>query len=178
MGSRVRERALFMVSGLLRDRALDLVDALSHQHDAAWATERAMRSMLERSGKKPGERSVGRVLRQAARDGTIRRVRVKPGGRLPNGQYTRHGTTTNVRISRQERRAEGRKRARERRRAERAAKRPPAAPKDRGDRPTAQREEQVSFAQWSAQGNMSPEQAELLGLAFSRRGTGPPRPDE
>jgi hypothetical protein len=163
-----------MSAGLLRDRALDLVDALSHQHDAAWATERAMRSMLERSGKRPGERSVSRVLRRAARDGTIRRVRVPPGGRLPNGQYTRHGTTLNVRISRQERRAEARRRAKERRRVERVAHRGVPSPAARAPKG----EEQITLAAWLADGNtVSEDVREMLAIASTPKASRGPPPD-
>lgn len=167
---------------MLRERALDLVDALSRQYESSWATERAMRTMLEHTGQRPGERSISRVLRKASQAGTIRRVRVKPGGRLPNGQYTRHGTTLNVRISRQERRAEARKRAKARRRAARAeleaVKRPSPPPGERGGEPPAAGEEQVSLAQWLAAGNTIPDAArDILQGALSRRAMRDPPPD-
>lgn len=162
--------------GPLEVRALDLIDSLSVQRDFAWASERAMRVMLGRKGTRPGERSISRVLRRAAKDNKIRRVRVMPGGRLPNGQISKHGTTLNVRKSRQEQRADQRRALKERRAKERATHRPPAPPSPSPASsppraPAKDDEEQISFLEWIARHpqNVNDPASSYLAMAFSPR---------
>lgn len=115
-----------MVSGPLRVRVADMVGDLEHQHGACFATERAKRAHLARKGKCPGEKSVGRVERQMAREGKIRRIRVLPGGRLVGGRfsevppalraglkYAAHGYVIQWSLSRQVQRTEARRRRKE-----------------------------------------------------------------
>jgi hypothetical protein len=154
-------------------RALDLVDALSQQYAFAWASERAMRDMLGHKGPRPGERSISRVLRRAAAKGAIRRVRVMPGGRLPNGQISRYGTTLNVRKSRQEQRADARRSKKERAAKERAARIAPRPPPPASSPPAPPRDEepQVSFTEWLARSPKIDEPAAaMVAMALSPRG--------
>jgi hypothetical protein len=169
------------MKGPLEARALDLVDALSNQHKVAWATERAMRRMLTDDGRKPGERSISRVLRRAAKKGTIVRKRIMPGGRLPNGQYSRKGTTINVRRSRQQQRADARRVAKERRAKQRALQRPAPALASPPSPPSSESkgEKQVPLAEWLASSAVDPRAVALLQMAVSPRGLRlkPPTPD-
>lgn len=132
--------------GPLGERVLELVDALAHSFGRSWATERSMRAKIGETSDLPGERSVSRVLRKKAREGIIIRKRILPGGRLPNGHYSKRGTTTNVRLSRHERRAERKRRERARRAAERGQKRPKHVPIRRIV--DENEEQQLTLAQW------------------------------
>lgn len=127
-----------------------------------------MRDLLARHGDRPGERSIGRVLRKAKAEGLVKRERVHRGGLLPSGRTSNHGTTTNVLVSRMERR---KARAKARQRPQRPQRnpgllRPPAR---------AREDEQVSFDDWATStGAEIPDtvRAMMRGLV---RGPAPPR---
>lgn len=89
-------------------------------------------------GRLPGERSISRDLRKAVALGLVERKRVYPGGKLPNGNYSRRGTTTNVLTTRQRQRAI----LRERKKAERAKKRA----RELGGEPA--RAQRVAYDDW------------------------------
>lgn len=106
--------------GPLDDAVIRLVGDLSVTHGWSWATERGLRDELERrTGRRVGERSIGRVLRRLVKTGAIAHRRILPGGRMANGMRTSHGTQHNRHIPRWLQRAE---RKRERRRLERQAR--------------------------------------------------------
>jgi hypothetical protein len=132
----------------LQRRALAAVDALSRQFGSCFATERYMRDALGRKGPRPGERSTSRVLRKAVREGLVRRVRVFRGGRLPSGRISNAGTTINVLISRQERRAAARARAKAKRRQAACVPRRVPRPSLPGPTPDV---EQLTFEQYAAE---------------------------
>jgi|SRR5271157_3818477 len=71
----------------LVDRALNSVESHARRFGSSWASERTMRREMGERGHRPGERSIGRVLRrEERRAGTRLRGRiVEAGGKLPNG---------------------------------------------------------------------------------------------
>lgn len=154
---------------LLSARVLDLAEALARKYGHGWATERSKRAMLAADGRRPGERSISRVERRLAREGRIERVRIMPGGRLPNGVYTSHGTTSIRVISRQEQRAKQRA-------AQKEAKRKPSPPRLTPDVSTpagAAGGPPLTYPEWlRAHPEVSPEVAALVGASI--RGRPPP----
>jgi hypothetical protein len=155
----------------LKRRALELVDALSRRHGSAFASERRMRELLGQKGRRPGERSTSRVLRKAAREGLIRRTRVYRGGVLPTGRISNYGTTINVLISRQERRAAARARAKAARR--KASPPPRSVPRESIPGPG---EEQVTFEEWRARSELElPDEVRAM-LRVVSHGVSPPIP--
>jgi hypothetical protein len=157
--------------GPLKRRALALVDALSRRFGACFATERGMREALGRKGQRPGERSTSRVLRKAVRDGLVRRVRVFRGGLLPSGRISNAGTTINVLISRQERRAAQRARAKAKRRQAACAPRPAPRPSLPGPTPDV---EQLTFEEYAA--THASELPDFVRELVGAHGPAPPTP--
>lgn len=75
----------------LLDRALNVVRHRARGHRGfCWESEAHMRATMAERGRRPGERSIGRVLRQEQRRaGTTLRWKIVPAGhRLPNGWGT------------------------------------------------------------------------------------------
>jgi hypothetical protein len=108
---------------VLTGDVLSLIAGLSNGREGkSWATQRSKRRMLtEKLGRGIGEQSIRRVELRLEASGRLRRRRVLPGGRLPNGGYTAHGTTVVELVSRQIARAEARQRMKRARRASAAA---------------------------------------------------------
>jgi len=91
---------------MLVDRVRFLLKGLSNQRGKAWASERKKCGMIEKTfGRRPGDRSVYRIEKQMERAGEIRRTRVYPGGRLPDGSRTTRGRVVVTLISRQQQRS-------------------------------------------------------------------------
>lgn len=109
--------------GALEDAIVRMVDDLSIKHGWSWATEGGMRAELERrTGRRVGERSIGRVLRRLEAEGKIVHRRILPGERMPNGKLTSHGSQRNRYVPRWQKRAEEKRKARARARAETTAR--------------------------------------------------------
>jgi hypothetical protein len=122
--------------GALCRRFLDLNESLAFARGWGYATERAQRDMLAKTGWRPGERSIGRVARKLARDGVIERIRLMPGAQIPGvgpKKYAKHGLCIVRCRSRQEQRANRRneRKAREHAKAREARPAPVQGPSKR-----------------------------------------------
>jgi hypothetical protein len=105
---------------LLKDKVLHVLGGLVVRHGAAYAHERTKRVMVGKTWRLPGERSVGRVERQLAREGRLERRLLKPGDLLPNGKKAEKQIVV-VRVrSRQEKRNNDRARRKREKRDARA----------------------------------------------------------